>query len=439
MDEDKSFRSKLDLRDKYEKLKLLSSALLNCDEENLSFSTLASIKKLKLDIISESMNELTEGDALDLPSLASIASITSFLPPIETTRKLVKALITREQADTSRFGEYLYEDNQTEEDEKKVNKKNLAASYASLCISSFYNDAFKKSVHYGVILNDLDYDYMGYEVPTYDGDYFSLSQLQLQLRIQLLRDQTDWQVISNVLKDLSLTYLSCDTAMSIACVLPLLDHSEEKPFKSISSPPPLITLMALYLYSLILCIRRNAIQDVQSVPVETVISRAQHIIKEESYLIEKYGKKFSNFLHCQDLLFLDSNVDVDRFADEEEYRKDTLLGLAMTDDEPTFVKVIDIAREYKDIDLWDVYMTYLEYLLTNVNYDVEIVADRVFKQEFIDTLAVKHKQLEQYFNTRIFPLIPPDDHNRAVLCYQIIEKISCAASPKDIEDNEEQI
>lgn len=418
--------------DNYQKLKMLSSSLLDGKDEDLSFAAIACIKKLKLDMIDNSMREFEKSKSLDLPSLSSF---TSLLPPIEITSKLVKSLIKRDQVQSQNIDGYSGDDGSQLDDEDRRERRNLSISFDSLNINPFYSSAFKKSVHYGVVLNDLDYDYMTYEVPLHEGIHLNLSQLQLQLRIELLKNTTNWQTIDYKLKQLSHKYLACDTAASIAAVLPLFDHSEEKPFKLISSPPPLITLLALYLYSLIFCLRRNHVKDLPVVSVETVISRAQQIIREENYLVDKYNKKFSNFLHCQELLFLDPSVDVDRFCEEDEYRKDTLLGLAMTDNEQTFLKVVKIAQEYK-LELWDVYITYLEYLLTNVNYDVEIVASRVFKQEFIDILAVKHKHLEKHFNTRIFPLIPSDDHNRTVLCYQIIEKIGCAASPKDIEDDD---
>uniref|UniRef100_T1KRB9 Sec39 domain-containing protein n=1 Tax=Tetranychus urticae TaxID=32264 RepID=T1KRB9_TETUR len=54
---------------------------------------------------------------------------------------------------------------------------------------------------------------------------------------------------------------------------------------------------------------------------------------------------------------------------------------------------------------------------------VELIAEKVFKNnDFVAILEENANKLENYFDERIFPLVSPDDHNRLVLCYQIIEK-----------------
>ncbi|XP_074598426.1 NBAS subunit of NRZ tethering complex-like [Brevipalpus obovatus] len=404
--------------DKYAKLELLSFAIFHCEDEALTFAILASLKKLKLDILSDSLRELEQNDRdrTDMPSL------TSLIPPIEITSRIVKDITALIKLDEDGKQSKLQSDPYyTSEQHLKVadsSKSNMI--YESLHICPFYSDVFHKN-GFQISLNKMDFNYLSTELSPSDPSILNLSRLQLQLRTELLRERVDWNSVDSICRELSYLYLSVDSTMSIACLLPLHDHSDELPFKRIESQPQLIMYLALYFYSLIFCLKRHAIQDVQASTMDEIISKAQSILKEESYLINKYHRKISNILSCQDLLSLDSNVDVDRFVDDEAYREDSLLGLAMTNDEPTFQKVVGIASHYR-LSVWKLYMTYLEFLLTNVNYDVEIVASRVFRDEFINILAENDEELQNYFTNRIFPLIPDDDHNRTVLCYQIIEK-----------------
>ncbi|XP_015789633.1 neuroblastoma-amplified sequence-like [Tetranychus urticae] len=440
-------------KNNYSRLKLLSFAVIHCDDDGLIFEILSNIKKLKLVLLEESMNCLKQQEQHELSGLPSTfssisstsSSLLSSLPTIEITSKLIKSM-TR-----------LAEQGNTESESNAIKQTPLNQSYNSININPFYYDAFPNNSHFNFNLNNFDYSYLGF------GDLYSnqinleLSNHQIKLRTEMLKKDINWETVRSLCIKLSSYHQPVDTLLCISSILPLKGDNDELPFKKISPKSPALIFTALYFYSLVLYLKNLGLRgkddwpnNIASEPMSSIITKADQICKEsysnepdypfkrEKQLIEQYFEMYCNIIQSDTIASLDSSVDVERFACEIDYRYDTLLGLAMTTDEKIFNVVISLGKQYS-VPLTDLYLTHLEFLLTDPTNDVELIANKVFKNDDFEAILKENaNQLENYFEKRIFPLVSPDDHNRLVLCYQIIEKfcyppVSSSSSDENVE------
>jgi len=258
--------------------------------------------------------------------------------------------------------------------------------------------------------------------------------------MSLLEKQQNSNVINEYLKQLAFHSFSCDTPLAISCLLAIGQNTDEIPFNRFVNKSSILVFMALYYYSILVCKEKNIDLDLKKSTVREVISKADQLLKSNSSsryqaLVEKYYQLYCKSLQSETLISLDPNVDLDRFESDCEYQRDTILGLALTSDDKTFNILVDLAHQYS-IALWDLYLTHFEFLITDPEVDVEIIAAKVFKDsKFIDVLKEKKDEVQNYFETRIYPLINGLDHNRLVLCHQIIEK-TCFSMPEDDDDDD---
>ncbi|XP_053212107.1 NBAS subunit of NRZ tethering complex-like [Panonychus citri] len=431
------------------RLKLLSFVVIHCDDY-LIIQIISSIRKLKLLLMEESLNCLQSTSDQQESTFSSLtstsSSLLSSLPTVEITSKLIKSM-TRLAADQK--------DDQLdpyESDTVTIKKQSPSSSsncYNSINISPFYQDAFGKSAHFQFNVNNYDYNYLGFGSNYTNQFNLKLSNQQIQLRSEMLKSQINWLSVENLSKQLSETLLPLDTLLSLSTIIPLGGKNDELPFKTISPQPPAIIYIGLYFYSLILYLKNVSINypdddlpdNPASKPMSAIISKSDEICKRNNYLgtsekqlIDSYFESYCNIIQSETISSIDPSVDVDRFASEIDYRSDTLLGLAMTTDDKIFNIVITLGKQYS-LPLINLYLTHLEFLLTDSTNDVEMIADRIFKNDNFITILTDYKDsLEDYFEKRIFPLVHPDDHNRLVLCYQIIEKFCYPPSPSSSND-----
>ena len=67
---------------------------------------------------------------------------------------------------------------------------------------------------------------------------------------------------------------------------------------------------------------------------------------------------------------LGKGVDVVRFADDHDYKTETILGLAMTTEDQVYQIALSLARRYS-LPLWHVYMCHLEFLFSDSGWSIE--------------------------------------------------------------------
>jgi hypothetical protein len=273
-------------------------------------------------------------------------------------------------------------------------------------VSVFYWDAFpEKGPSFSINKSSVDMDYKSYGLNAMNTESLqTLSLGQMLLRTKLLEgDPTD---VSELLQELAHSCLFIDTPLAISYALSLGSPRHlEALFERLDNNDPVVLLMAQYCFSLVLCQSEDGEKvQPQKVPSQQVITRAISLcdtLRNEHPVLVECLLKYNGLLGwVQSLLDLYPDVDMDRFQEDKGYREDSVLGLAMTCDDRALEKVVQVATHHL-IPLSDVYLVYVEYLMTSDELPVDKLGAKL--SHCIPFLC--KTQVLEVFENRILPLI----------------------------------
>lgn len=299
-------------------------------------------------------------------------------------------------------------------------------------ISAFY-DGIVENAH----LNLLEANYQRYVRP-------DLSQSQeiafCVLRACLLEDSLKFEssescIENSVILDMSKIYLSEDMMLSL-CILLCLKQPEEAEslFKTLPSTPIVFQFASLY-YSIKLFIYIGvpslSSDDEMDLDPSSIIQKALALGKSEKYskseqchklfnLLKRYDKMLHDFLQAEILHSIGGGVDATRFTNDDEYKKDTILGISMTLDDNVFQTAVSLAHHY-ELSVWDIYMTHLEYLFSENSVTSAIISERSERLKLMQKLLEQKKMFESRLNNCVFPTIHGKDHDKLSLCFSYLE------------------
>lgn len=423
--------------DKEAKYKLLSYALTYCTDDGHEIGCIAhEIKNLKISLNENTtkkslpdliINKTQDVSGLILNTTQDVAQVTSHL-----TKWLIKNVI-KEDDDVRIAKQY-----ESIDKEYELESKNKLI-VDSLNIPSFYNDAFECYSDFKIKNNDLDIDYKHYSLPEIKSSSQPFSVGQMLLRTHLLKyDLFKHQIKSteitstvNLLQELAYFALFHDTSLALSYLKSLNDYElTEKVFNQLSTKSPILVYIALYFYSLELCLKMQPKFDLDNFSIKDTIFKAEaYLIADKKVdnlneLIEKYKKLFNDLMKADSLLSFYPEIDVNRFVNDVEYKKDTLLGLAMTEDDQTLENVQNLAIQY-GVSLFEVYLSYLENLLTFSSMEATEIDKKIFENiELMSALLERNEEVTGVFTERIYPLIGGCDYDKLILYYKILEKIN---------------
>ncbi|XP_076465960.1 NBAS subunit of NRZ tethering complex-like isoform X2 [Babylonia areolata] len=123
---------------------------------------------------------------------------------------------------------------------------------------------------------------------------------------------------------------------------------------------------------------------------------------------------------AQGLQRLAPGVDVDRFASDPDYKKETILGLAMSCEEEVYGMAVVLADRYK-LPLWDVYMAHLEFLFSDSGLSTEEVKSRMGRLGMLDTLRERPQEFCSRLYTHVYPSVSGSDHPRLLYLFSLLE------------------
>ncbi|CAF3987980.1 unnamed protein product, partial [Rotaria sp. Silwood1] len=117
---------------------------------------------------------------------------------------------------------------------------------------------------------------------------------------------------------------------------------------------------------------------------------------------------------------LDNSIDLNRFENDNEYRRLTILGLFMCDD-PSFEYGEQLAIKY-NISIDECHHSYFEYLLTTSNLSLNEIRKKM--KPFLNSERIKKNRqikldLVKRLHTNVFPFIDGKDYERLKLFYDI--------------------
>ncbi|KAM7430043.1 hypothetical protein ABFA07_019200 [Porites harrisoni] len=139
-----------------------------------------------------------------------------------------------------------------------------------------------------------------------------------------------------------------------------------------------------------------------------------------NFLVQ-YHNRMADFAQGQLLQSLGKGVDIGRFAQDPEYKRETILGLAMALEEEVFDTAMSLAERY-DVSKWEMMMTHLECLFSDSNLSTKEVQERVNKVSAMSTLLQDPCKVAERMAENVYITIDGTKHARLIYYYMLLEQ-----------------
>ncbi|GFN79688.1 neuroblastoma-amplified sequence-like [Plakobranchus ocellatus] len=124
--------------------------------------------------------------------------------------------------------------------------------------------------------------------------------------------------------------------------------------------------------------------------------------------LEQYQEMLEDYNQACTLQGLGKGVDVLRFAEDPDYKQETIFGLAMSLDEEVYSISLSLAQRY-GLSMWDVYMCHLEFLFSDSGLSMEDLQARVSKLGILPTLKERSSEFTKRMMARVYPTLDGTD------------------------------
>ncbi|XP_030897016.1 neuroblastoma-amplified sequence [Leptonychotes weddellii] len=138
-----------------------------------------------------------------------------------------------------------------------------------------------------------------------------------------------------------------------------------------------------------------------------------------------YNERLLDFTQAQILQGLRKGVDVQRFTADDQYKRETILGLAETLEENVYSVALSLAQRYS-VSRWEVLMTHLEFLFTDSGLSTVEIENRAQVLHLFETLRTDPEAFHKHMVKYIYPTIGGFDHERLLYYFSLLESCGCA-------------
>ncbi|XP_053522900.1 NBAS subunit of NRZ tethering complex isoform X2 [Artibeus jamaicensis] len=138
-----------------------------------------------------------------------------------------------------------------------------------------------------------------------------------------------------------------------------------------------------------------------------------------------YNERLLDLTQAQVLRGLRRGVDVQRFAVDEQYKRETVLGLAETLEENVYSIALSLAQRC-GISQWEVFMTHLEFLFSDSGLSTVEIENRAQALHLFETLKTDPEAFHKHMVKYIYPTIGGFDHERLLYYFTLLE--SCGSA-----------
>uniref|UniRef100_A0A452VGF7 NBAS subunit of NRZ tethering complex n=1 Tax=Ursus maritimus TaxID=29073 RepID=A0A452VGF7_URSMA len=138
-----------------------------------------------------------------------------------------------------------------------------------------------------------------------------------------------------------------------------------------------------------------------------------------------YNERLLDFTQAQILQGLRKGVDVQRFTADDQYKRETILGLAETLEENVYSIALSLAQRYT-VSRWEVLMTHLEFLFTDSGLSTVEIENRAQALHLFETLKTDPEAFHKHMVKYIYPTIGGFDHERLLYYFSLLESCGCA-------------
>ncbi|XP_032285991.1 neuroblastoma-amplified sequence isoform X1 [Phoca vitulina] len=138
-----------------------------------------------------------------------------------------------------------------------------------------------------------------------------------------------------------------------------------------------------------------------------------------------YNERLLDFTQAQILQGLRKGVDVQRFTADDQYKRETILGLAETLEENVYSVALSLAQRYS-VSHWEVLMTHLEFLFADSGLSTVEIENRAQALHLFETLKTDPEAFHKHMVKYIYPTIGGFDHERLLYYFSLLESCGCA-------------
>uniref|UniRef100_A0A8D2E262 NBAS subunit of NRZ tethering complex n=1 Tax=Sciurus vulgaris TaxID=55149 RepID=A0A8D2E262_SCIVU len=137
-----------------------------------------------------------------------------------------------------------------------------------------------------------------------------------------------------------------------------------------------------------------------------------------------YNERLLDFTQARLLQGLRKGVDVQRFTADDQYKRETILGLAETLEENVYNIALSLAQRCS-ISRWEVFMTHLEFLFTDSGLSTGEIEKRAQALRLFETLKTDPEAFQKHMAKYIYPSIGGLDHERLLYYFTLLENCGC--------------
>ncbi|XP_068420183.1 NBAS subunit of NRZ tethering complex isoform X2 [Eschrichtius robustus] len=247
---------------------------------------------------------------------------------------------------------------------------------------------------------------------------------------------------TEVLLQLASDALPNDMTLALAYLLALPQVLDANRCFEKQSRSALSLQLAAYYYSLQIyarlapCFRDKCHPLYRADPKELIKMVTRHVTRygqeawpEELAALTKqlqyYNERLLDFTQAQILQGLRKGVDVQRFTADDQYKRETILGLAETLEENVYSIALSLAQRYS-VSCWEVFMTHLEFLFTDSGLSTVEIENRAQALHLFETLKTNPEAFHKHMVKYIYPTIDGFDHERLLYYFTLLESCGCA-------------
>ncbi|KAK3097270.1 hypothetical protein FSP39_008222 [Pinctada imbricata] len=253
---------------------------------------------------------------------------------------------------------------------------------------------------------------------------------------EMMTDGEKSEPATEVLLKLSNAKLATDSTLGLAYLLALPCATDaEKCFDTF--PKTAVTLqLALYYYALQIYSSVKPLTDrdmnfLYQLPPHKVMTKVISFVNKRKDFdwpqdvlelipkLKQYSEELEDYIQAKTLQGLGRGVDIIRFTDEDEYKRETILGLAMTLEDNVYDISVSLAQRY-DIQLWEIYMAHLEFLFSDSGLSTEEMEQRVNKMKILETLKTNTDEFVSRMDIYVYPTIDGTDLDRLRYYYSLL-------------------
>eukprot|EP00794_Sanderia_malayensis_P009896 gene9896-10909_t len=262
---------------------------------------------------------------------------------------------------------------------------------------------------------------------------------QLLLRSQKLSESRAEGSItepsSEVLIQLAQEELPEETLLCLAYILAMAKVDDIEEFFDKCCGDPLVMQTAVFVLSIDLLCQKSPgrSKDMACFYNTEPLSLVKHVLglletdeddeiyKKYALLLGKYLSKLSDFMQAKTLEDLGKGVDVGRFMQDLEYKRETILGLAMTLEDDLLSTALSLAEKY-EIEIWEVYCANIEFLFADSGLKAKEIQERLTNMDVVPSLLKHGTEFLSRMKLYVYPYIGGKDHAMLLMLFSLLQQ-----------------